>query len=111
MEVNLVHGRRVYTNSGRLPREIVQQGYSRSDDEDSSDDSDAEPEDPKRSSSLTDMRGQRRAEKQARKADRRARKEEKRTMKKGRKDNRRNERDAQNEPWKLVITFRPTVAS
>ncbi|EKM56387.1 uncharacterized protein PHACADRAFT_183084 [Phanerochaete carnosa HHB-10118-sp] len=104
MEVNLVRGRRVYTNSGQLPPDIRTEGYSRSRDEDSSDDSDSSSEDDKRGGS---WREQKRAEKQARKAEKRARREQKRAMKRERRDNKRNNQGARGDPWKLVITFRP----
>lgn len=113
MEVNLVHGRRVYTKSGRLPADLVREGYSRGDESSDEDDSDSEDERGGRNSLTNDGLGgreQRRAERQARKAARRARREEKRAMKRERRDSRRYEQEAKNEPWKLVITFRPVVA-
>ncbi|EKM56389.1 uncharacterized protein PHACADRAFT_253474 [Phanerochaete carnosa HHB-10118-sp] len=106
-EINLVHGHRVYTNSGQLPPDIRSEGYSRSRDEDSSDDSDSSSEDDNRGGSwMSDRREQKSAKKQAK----RDRKDEKRATKRDRRDNKRNGRDTKDEPWKLVVAYRPLAA-
>ncbi|GJE93685.1 DUF4646 domain-containing protein [Phanerochaete sordida] len=114
MEVNLVHGSRVFTRSGRLPGDLARDGYTRGDESDDEDDSDSDYERPGNTAWTSEMmsrREQKRAAKRARRDAKRARREEKRAMRRERRDNRLNDRYARDEQWKLVITYRPPASA
>lgn len=111
MQVDLVHGRRVYTERETLPSDLSRAGYSvgaakdSSSSSSSSSDSDSDSDHKHRS----DSRRDRKAERQARREQKRARREERRARKRERRERKRDERKSRSEPWKLVITYRPLV--
>jgi len=97
MEVNLVHGRHVYTERDNIPADMARVGYMPSAANDSFD---YGSEDDGRHAARPGGIGGRRAGRGARRDERRSQRQEHRQTK-------RDERNATQEPWKLVITYRP----
>ncbi|GJE93681.1 DUF4646 domain-containing protein [Phanerochaete sordida] len=100
MEVDLIHGRHVYTERETLPADLARVGYMPTAAEGSDLDSDVEEERRTGAHPAGIAIGDRRSERRARREDRRSRRRD-------RRDNRSDERNARQEPWKLVITYRP----
>lgn len=116
MEVNLAHGRVIYTGSG-IPPDVSSEGYVREEDIDSSDEAEDEA-DRKRCGSTKHKESKPTSPCGATKKTRRERKEEERVRKEEEKDERIarkmqqhkkkiDERNAREEHWKLIVTYRP----
>ncbi|KIP06957.1 hypothetical protein PHLGIDRAFT_434674 [Phlebiopsis gigantea 11061_1 CR5-6] len=104
MDVALVQGQTVYGSAAGLPPQMAQQGSSRSRgdyDSDSSSSSSSSDDDRRHSRS----RGSRRSE---RRAERRERRQERREMKRGRRSEGRAGKTDKKEPWRLVVSYRPS---
>ncbi|EKM56388.1 uncharacterized protein PHACADRAFT_253472 [Phanerochaete carnosa HHB-10118-sp] len=98
MEVDLIHGQRVYTERDSIPPDMARVGYMPSAANDSSG-SNSEDEDRLHGAQPGAITGRR--------AGRRARREERRSQRQERHQTRRDERSARQELWKLLITYRP----
>ncbi|GJE93683.1 hypothetical protein PsYK624_098430 [Phanerochaete sordida] len=131
MQVDLTHGRYVYSARDEISPELTRGGYVPSaadDDSDSDSDSDDDARDRRsarppsadnrregrtRSEERRDKRREKRARseekkqaKRERSRERKARKDEKRARKRERQDRKKGEKDLKHEPWKLVITYK-----
>ncbi|EKM56386.1 uncharacterized protein PHACADRAFT_207639 [Phanerochaete carnosa HHB-10118-sp] len=102
MQVDLIHGKRVYTEHDSISADMAQAGYVPSVANDSSS-SDSEDDDRLHDA----QQGAQPGGAGSRKAEKRARREERRSHKRERKQAKKDKRKARKEPWKLLITYRP----
>lgn len=120
MEVTLVHGHIIYNGSGNVPPDMAQHGYRRRRDSDSDSSSSSDSEDDHHHrhgvsshTSVLSSREQRRADKRARRderrEDKRERKDERRARKRERREKKRGEKSVKDEPWKVIISYRPPM--